>query len=137
MSGDSTAELLTAIRTRLLADAALSAIVGIRVFDMPPQTIVYPYVQMGDVQSNVFEDGACIDGSELFLDFHTWARGQQPATQMHGMNKAIRDSLHGQRFTVAGHTLQAIEHQTTRTLRDPDGITRHGVVTFRAFTTAA
>lgn len=136
MSGDSTAELLAAIRSRLLADAALSAVATGGVWDMPPQTVVYPYVQMGDVQTLPFEDGACIDGSEMFLDFHTWARGDRPATQMHAMNKAIRDSLHGQRFAVVGHVLQVVEHQTTRTLRDPDGITRHGVVTFRAFTTA-
>lgn len=137
MSADSSFALLAAVNARLKADAQLAGIVEARVYDMPPQTVVYPYVQQGDIQSLPWEDGGCIDGSELYPQIHTWARGQTASATVHKMNAAIRDCLHNQRFPMVGHTLQSLQHVTTRVLRDPDGITRHGVIDFRAFTTAA
>ena len=137
MNPESAFALLAAIRAHLLADAGVAAAVGPRIYDVAPLGVVFPYIQTGDIQSLPFEDGMCINGSELFITIHTWARGQTPAADMHRANAAVRFALHGQTFAVAGHTLQAMDFQTTRTLRDPDGITRHGVVDFRAFTTAA
>lgn len=136
-NGDSTFELLSAIRARLTADAALKAIVGSRVYDSPPETVVFPYVQVGDVQTLPFEDGGCIDGSEQYPTIHTWARSQTASADVHRMNAAIRAALHNQALPLAGHTLQTMQFQTSRVMRDRDGVTRHGILDFRAFTTAA
>ena len=35
-------------------------------------------------------------------------------------------------LTLAGYRLVLIEHETTHHLADPDGLTSHSVVTFRA-----
>ena len=138
MNPDSSLAILAAVRTRLLADAPLSAIVGNRIYTQAPQDVVFPWVQTGEVQALPFDDGGgCVVGSELFVTFHTWARTQQASVQVFGMNAAIRYSLNGAGFPVAGHVLQLIEFMSSRSMRDPDGITWHGIVEFHAFTTVA
>lgn len=137
MSGDSTFELLAAIRARLVADATLKEIVQGRIYDVPPQNVVFPYVQVGDIQTLPFEDGGCIDGSEQYPQIHAWARSQTASAEVHRMIAATRAALHNQALPLIGHTLQTMQFQTSRVMRDRDGLTRHGVIDFRAFTTAA
>jgi hypothetical protein len=49
------------------------------------------------------------------------------------MASALYASLHGQTFPInADYRLQLLEHQNLRVMRDPDGMTRHGVSDFRA-----
>lgn len=44
----------------------------------------------------------------------------------------VRNILHEEELTLDGFALLSLHHDTTRYLRDPDGKTNHGVVTFRA-----
>ena len=136
MGADSSFATLAAVRSRLLADADLSSIVAGRIYTQAPQAVVFPWVQTGEVQALPFEDGGCIDGSEMFVTIHTWARSQTASAEVFAMNNAIRASLHGKTFPVVGHTMQLFECMSTRSMRDPDGITWHGIAEFHAYTTA-
>lgn len=135
MSPDSTNALWNAIRLRLLAVPELTAIVGNRVFDRPTQGVTFPYVQLGESQVLPFE-AQCVVGVEVFLTIHAWARDGWAGDQVRDMCAAVYGALHAQSFSLGPvHRLQLIEHQSTRVLRDPDGITRHGIIDFRADTT--
>lgn len=137
MSADSSFAMLAALRDRLIADAPLSGIIAGRVYVQAPSDVAYPWVQSGDVQSMPFEDGGCIVGSELFITLHSWSRAQTASAEVLRINAAIRDSLHAKTFPMIGHRLQLIEFTSGRMMRDPDGITWHGVIDFHAFTTAS
>jgi Protein of unknown function (DUF3168) len=133
---DSSNALLAAVRSRLLADLVIAAAVADRVVDEPAQTIAFDYIQLGDTQVIPF-DFMCGSGVQVFFDLHVWCREDWAGDRMRDICSAIYTSLHRQKFLIVGHDLQLLEHQTTRTLRDPDGLTRHAVVSFRADTTAA
>ena len=134
-SPDSTNALWLAIRQRLLAVPELTAIVADRIFDRPGRDVDFPYVQLGESQVLPLE-AICVTGVEVFLTIHVWARDGWAGDQVRDMCAAIYGSLHGRIFSLgAVHKLQLIEHQSTRVLRDPDGITRHGMIDFRADTT--
>ncbi len=133
---DSSNALLAAVRSRLLSDPTIAAMVEDRVVDEAEQKLAFDYIQIGDTQVIPF-DGMCVSGVQVFFDLHVWCRGDWAGDRMRDLSAAIYTSLHRQKFPVAGHNLQLVEHQTTRGLRDPDGLTRHAVLTFRADTTAA
>ncbi len=101
-----------------------------RVYDAVPTSPQFPYVSLGDMQ--VLPDKAdCIDGTEVFLQIDAWSRtiGYQEVKQM---GAAIIRALDDKELTVTGYHLVVLELQSLNYLRDPDGLTRHAALTFRA-----
>lgn len=126
--------LQAAIIAALKNASAITAIVGARVYDNVPIGASFPYVTYGEDQ--VIEDdadaGECqIEGMEVFTSVHAWSRalGRVEVKRLGG---AIREAIHNTALSVTGFRVHLIEHESTRYLRDPDGITSHGVVLFRA-----
>ncbi|MFC5423042.1 DUF3168 domain-containing protein [Bosea eneae] len=125
-----------AINVRLRADIAA---VGGRVLDHVPSDVSFPYIEIGEFQT--LDDGAqCHDGQEVFVTLHVWSRpgddrpGQVEAKTIAG---AVRGSLHEAALDLgADWQFLEIAHQDTRYLKDPDGLTSHAVLTFRALTAA-
>jgi hypothetical protein len=131
----SSLELQRAIVGRLKADATLTAIIAGRVYDQPPKGPQFPYVTLGDDQT-VPDRGQGYDGSDVSLTIHTWSRAQGfPETKR--MLEAIRASLTDAPLALTGHRLIDLAMAESRALRDPDGITSHGVITFTALTEPA
>lgn len=125
---DPSLALQGAIYPRLQADCPS---VAKRVYDRPPQAVEFPYIGMGEVQ--IVDDSAdCIDGVEAFITLHVWSRavGQVEAKQV---ASEVHSSLHGAELDLgpAWH-FHLIEHRSTNYLSDPDGVTTHAVITFRA-----
>lgn len=130
---DPSLALQGAINTKLRTDVA--AVAG-RVLDRVPANVVFPYIEIGDFQT--VDDGAqCHDGVEVYATLHIWSRavGQVEAKTIAG---AVRGSLHEAQLSL-GSAWQFIEiaHQDTRHLKDPDGVTSHSVLTFRALIASA
>src|SRR5262245_21836257 len=70
---DPSFELYAAIINRLLADSAVQAMVGSRVYYTVPKTPTFPYISLGDNQ--ILPDKAdCIDGTEIFWQIDGWSR---------------------------------------------------------------
>jgi hypothetical protein len=110
--------------------AAVPAVAG-RVHDEAPQTVAFPYLQVGDIQT--LEDGAdCLDAVECFVTLHVWSRavGSVEARQIAGH---VRAALHEWLPALDADGFRCVEamHRDTRVMRDPDGKTTHGVLTFR------
>ncbi|RYF30393.1 MAG: DUF3168 domain-containing protein [Comamonadaceae bacterium] len=130
---DPSLALQGAINTRLRAE--VSAVAN-RVFDRVSSGVVFPYIELGEFQT--VDDGAqCHDGQEVYVILHVWSRavGQVEVKTIAG---AARGALH-ERDLDLGADWQFLEiaHQDTRYLKDPDGLTSHAVLTFRALTAAA
>lgn len=101
-----------------------------RVYDSIPASTAFPYIQIGDIQ--VISDGAgCIDSTEVYVTVHVWSRAQGQVENRRISGNA-RTALHEWLPDLPGFSIVEHEHRDTRTLDDPDGITSHGVMTFRA-----
>lgn len=112
---------------------ALEAVLPNSVFDNPPEKPVFPYITIGDEQT--LDDGnSCSNGWEIFTDVHIWSRPEK------GSKKEVKD-LRAQVFQAVltiteagGQKFVAVSLDSSRVLRDPDGLTEHAVLTFRFLT---
>jgi Protein of unknown function (DUF3168) len=111
------------------------SLVSGRVYDEPPSTFEFPYLTIGDDQV-LADDAECVDGSEVYVTIHVWSQavGWPEAKKV---GDQVRDALHLADLTLAGHRLVEMRFRDARPLRDPDGKTRHIVITFRALTEPA
>ena len=103
-------------------------VAGGRIYDQVPEAPAFPYVTIGDCQ--VMPDKAdCIDGSIVYPQVDVWTRTTgYPETKQ--IASAVLAALDDQQLTVDGYHLVVFEFQDIRYMRDPDGITRHGVLMF-------
>lgn len=104
-------------------------VAGGRIYDQVPTGAVFPYVSLGDAQ--VLPDKAeCIDGVEIFSQVDVWSRAVGYG-EVKAIVKEIMALLDDQSILVSGFSVVVFEHESTRYLRDPDGLTRHAAITFR------
>ena len=129
--------LQAAIVATLKADGALALLIGERVYDRVPPPVAlataptFPYVTVGDDQVSGAH-AECLEGStEVFATLHAWSRavGKGEAKRIAG---AVVRALNYADLTLENYRLVLIEHDSTRHLDDPDGLTSHSVVTFHA-----
>lgn len=117
------------ILSTLRADAALLALVS-GVYDSVPQKgTEYPYVTIGEDNHNEWDTDTTL-GSDCTITIHTWSRhrGRGETKQIQG---TIYDALHRAELTVDGYRIHTIDLQNSQSFTDADGLTRHGVQTFR------
>ena len=129
---DATLAVQAAIIASLRADAAVAALVAARVHDAPPQGVAFPYVSLGPERGEPWE-GTTMEGWSLAWQIDTWSR-VQGGVEARRIIAAIADALHRETLTVAGAQFVAADLTFQTTLRDPDGITTHGVQSFRFLT---
>lgn len=123
-----------------LLRAAVTGVAG-RVYDRVPPKAVMPYVEFGEFQS--VDDGAqCHAGYEVFVPLHVWSRPGDGSDPGQATGKTVASDVHSaldQAELPLGEAWQFLEiaWQDTRYLKDPDGVTSHAVLTFRALVAAA
>lgn len=130
--------LQRALYEALRADAGVSALVGDRIYDEVPRApggdvrAQKPYVSIGE--DEVIADKAdCLDGAEITITIHAWSAGPG-AVEVKRITSAIKQALDGEQLELVGQNAFEIEFEGARHLTEQDGLTRHGVVTFRALT---
>lgn len=136
MSTSASWSLQQAVYGVLAADAPLAALLGgARIYDDVPQAAPYPHISLGQTSSNDWGTGT-EDGEEHILTLHVWSQagGRGEAQRIMG---AIRTALHTASLTLAGHALVSLRQQFSDVRRDPDGVTIHGLVRYRAVTEPA
>jgi hypothetical protein len=122
--------LQKAIRDKLLASSDVVALVGQRIYDRIPNDPDYPYISIGPAQTFA-EDAECIEGFEVFQQIDIWS--QKPGfPEEKEIAGAARVAIHRVDLSLDGFVLVEIEHRVTRHMRDPDGLTSHGAIEFRA-----
>ena len=107
----------------------LSSIVTYPVFDGAPQDESMPFIDLGE--SNFVEynsDGR--DGFNVLITVHAWSNyaGRREAKEM---LDAIYQALHRAELSVTGYNVASVDYVTSRTLKESDGATTHGIIQFR------
>lgn len=118
----------TAIYARLSGDATLLATATGGVHDDVPDGTAYPYVVMGESSEAPF-DSFTQQGRSVIVTIHTWSQ-YQGAKETETMLSRIITLLDRYALSVSGGVLTRCVFESKQTMRDPDGLTRHGVVTF-------
>jgi hypothetical protein len=111
-----------------ITDAAGSAITG--VFDDVPEGTAYPYIVVGEESSNNISTKS-LDMHEHTLTIHTWSQ-YRGLKEIKVIMKQIYDNLNDVSLNVTGGQAVNLKQEFLTTLVDADGITRHGIMRFRA-----
>ena len=122
--------LQEAIYARLNNDSTLTSTYGASVFDEVPEGSSYPYVTIGESTALDYSTND-VNGSEQTLTLHVWSQ-YRGSKETKNILDRLHDLLHNYSLSVTGANLINLRLEFSDLLRDPDGITRHGVVRFRA-----
>ncbi|MBA3446765.1 MAG: DUF3168 domain-containing protein [Pseudaminobacter sp.] len=119
------------IVARLKASAPLLALVpASKILDQQALPDVFPCILIGEAQT-VGDDVDCGPLSEVFSTIHVWSRdvGMVEAKRIAG---AIRRALWDAEDTLDGFEIGGTFFEDMRFMRDPDGKSAHGVITFKS-----
>ncbi len=122
--------LQTAIFTLLSADNNLTSTLGASVFDDVPEETAYPYVQIGE-DTAIDYSTKDLNGSDVSVNLDVWSR-YRGSLEVKNIMDRIHTLLHDSSLSVAGTNFINMRFEFSDIIRDPDGITRHGVMRFRA-----
>lgn len=91
----------------------------------------YPYVTIGDPVSNPWDTKTSI-GENIVFVLHTWSDYQGKGESYTIMN-LIHEALSRPQTIGGGFIVVRFERESQSVFTDVDGITRHGVMNFRAY----
>ena len=114
----------------LNGDATLTNTLGAAVYDEVPEGSAYPYVNIGEETATAF-DTKDLAGSQITINLHVWSQYKGSKEAKNIMDR-VHTLLHDTSLSVTGFNLINLRFEFADILRDPDGITRHGVMRFRA-----
>ena len=117
----------------LKANSGVTNLVSSRIYDEPPQDVVFPYLRFNTIQPNAFDtdtaQGALVD---ISLEAHSRsASGRVEATQI---AEAVQAALHRQEtsVTVVGYTLVELIFDAISVTRDSEGRGYTAVIALQA-----
>jgi len=110
--------------------SAITTTLSCGVYDEVIEGNTYPFITLGE-ETTIDYSTKTATGSETTINIHIWSqyKGSKQTKQI--MDK-VHDLLHDIDLTVTGFNLINLRFEYSDIMRDPDGITRHGVMRFRA-----
>jgi hypothetical protein len=125
-------ELQKALFQALTAHAPLvAAVTG--VFDAPPSSQKLPYVLIGDDAVQDWSSNS-FTGSEHRISVHIWTRSETLG-EAKRIAALVQAALETAPTIATPWRIGLFRHLATRLLREPDGVTAHAVLEFRALIT--
>lgn len=126
-------ELQKGIYDALVADAAVGALIGDRIYDRMPSVGDYPCVTFGP-SDYVTDDAECIDMQEHTVQLDVWSRDQGRQGPCKAIVDAVKAALHDKSLTLADpYACNGVYIGSARVVVDPDGTTAHGIVRVTAW----
>ena len=127
--------LQKAIYTALSGNVTINGSPGdvVPVYDHigPTEKATFPRIQFGEVLANPWDDKTAY-GEEIFVTLDIWSR-ERGKKQTQDIMSAIHTLLQNQDLSLDVGDLVILRLESpTRILNDPDGLTYHGVQTWRA-----
>ena len=122
--------LQTTIYSTLSSDNTLTSTLGSGVYDEVVEGATYPFVSLGE-ETAIDYGTKNENGGETTINIHIWSQ-YKGAKETKQIMDRIHDLLHDSNLTVTGFNLVNLRFEYSDILRDPDGVTRHGVMRFRA-----
>lgn len=110
------------LRAALAVNSGVTGLVSTRIYDEPPQNVVFPYVRFGDLTPNAF-DTDTIEGAEVKISFEAHSRSPSGRVEAAKIVEAVKAALHRKEslVTVTGFTLVELIFETFMVTRDPEG----------------
>ncbi len=135
MSGTALGALQAAVYAKLTADTGAGGLLSTSapkiagVYDDLPEGQAFPYIVIGDAIEAPWSTMGR-DGDEGVITLHIWsqARGFREALMV---LDRVNELLDGGALDVGGYSHVATMYESSETLRDPDGVTRHVVARYR------
>jgi hypothetical protein len=127
---DASHELQIAIVEALKDHVGLSALISGRVYDRVPAGAIMPYISFGPEQE-VPDVAECVKGGEVFIQLDVWSR-TPGFGEVKKVADLVREILDEFEVELDSNALLFMEFDGRRVLRDPDGLTSHAALTFRA-----
>jgi hypothetical protein len=124
--------LQAALVARLRANAGLSALIGARVYDAPPQSVVFPYVRIGQIESRPLRLTAPHTHEELTFSVEAHSRPVTGRVEVSRIAFAIRLALDGAAPPVVGYSVDWIDWIAQSVSRGQDGQSYVASVAFEA-----
>jgi|TARA_R100000455_G_C6255632_1_gene111542 hypothetical protein len=103
---------------------------SVNVYDDVPEGAPYPYVVIGE-ETAINSGTKDKDAVEHTLTLHVWSR-YRGRKEIKLLMEQVYTTLHDSDITVSGASLVNLRQEFQTTLMENDGITRHGVIRFRA-----
>lgn len=122
--------LQTTIYSTLSGDNTLTNTLGAGVFDEVLDNATYPFVSLGE-ETAIDYSTKDLNGGEFTINIHVWSQ-YKGSKQTKEIMDRVHDLLHDSNLSVSGFNLVNLRFEFSDILRDPDGVTRHGVMRFRA-----
>ncbi len=128
-------ELQVALTAALKADAAVAALVSARIYDDPPQTVSFPFIQVSQDVGEPF-DGTGLDGWEQIMRLDIWSRTGGRSVEATEIAAATYALLHNRTFllTQGSNINGRMIPGGQQVLRDKDTQTVHVPQRFRYVT---
>lgn len=104
---------------------------GLRVYDLPPANPVFPYLTIGIVDGIEEFTSDCAIDWDVTGEVHVWSR-EPGFVQGKTVAQTCYTALGDRHPVFAGYRVGWFAMQNQRWLRDPDGLTSHGVLEYRA-----
>lgn len=110
--------------------ARLDGTLSYPIYDHVPGDAAFPFIVVGDAMATEW-GAADLDGEQHALSVHVWSRyhGRMELKQIMGEIKSALDQVP---LALTGHHLVDLRFVFADEFPDPDGISRHGLVRFRA-----
>ena len=112
--------------------SAITTTLACGVYDEVVEGNSYPFISLGEETAIDYSTNNLV-GAETTINIHIWSRYKGSKQTKQIMDK-VHDLLHDVSLTVSGVNLINLRFEYSDIMRDPDGITRHGVMRFRAIT---
>jgi len=131
----SAAELQKAIFAALGANAALTSVVGTRIFDHAPANAAFPYITFGRTSVYDWSTGT-ESGTEQLFTLHVWSKSKGKKEVLEIMELA-RETLHDAALELEAHRLVNLRLEFSEARYDDRNEAHHGLLRFRAVTEPA
>ena len=110
--------------------SAVTTTLSCGVYDEVIEGNTYPFITLGE-ETTIDYSTKTATGSETTINIHIWSQYKGSKQTKEIMDK-VHDLLHDSNLSVTGFNLINLRFEFSDIMRDPDGITRHGVMRFRA-----
>lgn len=115
----------------LKADAGVTALIGDRVYDLPPPDPAFPYATVDVVDAVEDFISECAVDWEVNAQVHIWSR-QPGYVEARRIAAACDAALAERHPTFIGFRMGWFGRVGQSWSRDPDGLTSHGELNYRA-----
>lgn len=117
----------------LKANSEVTNLVSTRIYDEPPQDVVFPYIRFNTIQPNAFDTDTS-EGSLVDISFESHSQSASGRVQATQIAEAVKTALHRQEtsVTVEGYTLVELIFETISVTRDSDGRGYTAVIALQA-----